>query len=101
MWNPFEVLLKQRLKLLLLPVKKLPTLVPYLFLLICVSNVAGNLFGRLIILVHSSSFTIHPWAGDFLPAVFVSEFFSVNLNYFDHLYILTLEVFVLCLLPPF
>lgn len=51
MWNPFEVLVKQRLKLLLL-VKMSPTLVPYLFLLICVSNVADNLYPRLINVVH-------------------------------------------------
>lgn len=52
MWNPFEVFFKQRLKLSLLAVKMLPTLVPYLFLLICVSNVADNLHLRWMNAVH-------------------------------------------------
>lgn len=41
-WNSFEVLFKQRLKLLLHALKPLPTRVPYLFVLTRVSNVAGN-----------------------------------------------------------
>lgn len=54
MWNPFEVLFKQRLQLLLLAVKMLPTRVPYLFLLICVSNVVDNLYPRLINVVFTN-----------------------------------------------
>lgn len=42
MWNSFEVLFKQRFKLLLHAVKMLPMLVRYLFILICVSSVADN-----------------------------------------------------------
>lgn len=52
MWNPFEVFFKQRLKLALLAVKMLPTPVPYLFLLICVSNGADNLCSRWMNSVH-------------------------------------------------
>lgn len=52
MWNLFEVLFKQRLQHLLLAVKMLRTLVPYLFLLICVSNVVDNLYPRMINVVH-------------------------------------------------
>ena len=59
MWNPFEVLFKQKLQLLLLAVKMLPRLAPYLFLLICPSNVVDNLYPRLINAVHQSAFIIH------------------------------------------
>lgn len=54
MWNPFEVLFKQRLQYLLLAVKMLPARVPYLFLLICVSNVVDNPYPRLINVVFTN-----------------------------------------------
>lgn len=83
MWNSFEVLFKQRLKLLLQALKLLPTWLRYLFILICVSNVADNPVTGWFLWFADFPFTVPPRAIDFLPAAsaWESHFFVIPLDF--------------------